>query len=267
MGCCRVGLLAALVISGGAQAQSVGHDLENAGKDITYVWSSPARLKFDVFPEIGAVLAATGLFMVVDEPLYNWLAAHPKSLPGTFLGFFREDRPLNRIGRSYVLLPTSAVLYSAAWVFDNPDLRQAGLGCISSELATTLSRSVINLVTGRLRPRFGKGAFNFSFTFPHTSWERRSFPGGHGSNIMTCVSFWNNRFDLGAAEPVLYAAALGGGWARVPEGAHWPSDTFFGQSYGWTIGKAVADRYLQRSNPSGGGLAGAAFGIEMRIGF
>jgi hypothetical protein len=83
---------------------------------------------------------------------------------------------------------------------------------------------------------------------------------------MSCVSFWANRFEMGVAEPALYAAALGAGWARVLDGAHWPSDTVFGEVYGWAIGKGVADRYLQR-NAGGNVNPNASIAFMVRIAF
>ena len=107
-------------------AQSVGHDLETAGKDIIYIWSAPARFKATALPEIGVVFGGTGALLFIDEPLYEWLSTHRKSLPGEFLGVFTEDKPFNYLGRSFVLVPTSIVLYGVGWAVDRSDLRHAG---------------------------------------------------------------------------------------------------------------------------------------------
>jgi hypothetical protein len=249
----------------GVRAQSVGHDLENGFKDFVYIWTAPVRLRPGALPEIGAVLAATAALLPADEPLYTWLSEHRRSLPGIMLGIFSEDMPLHRIGRTYVLVPASLILYTAGWISDRPSLREAGMGCITANLATTLSRNVLNRVLGRLRPVSGKGAFEFRpFLFRGSTWDTRSFPGGHGGHIMSCASFWSNRFDLGWGEPILYTAAFGVGWARVLDGAHWPSDTLFGQVYGWAIGKGVADRYLQREERHQA-RASTGVGVMVRI--
>jgi membrane-associated phospholipid phosphatase len=259
-------LTAALLAPAAVPAQSVGHDLENGFKDFVYIWTAPSRLEADALPALAGVLGVTGAFMFIDEPIYNWLESHPKSLPGVLLGLFGEDSALNLIGRSYVLVPTSLLLYTAGWAFDEPDLRQAGIGCISANLATTSTRQIWSRLLARLRPRYGKGAFQFQAFLVNAPWESRSFPGGHGAHIMSCVSFWSNRFALGVAEPVLFVAALGAGWARVLDGAHWPSDTFFGEAYGWAIGKGVADRYLHR-NEGGDINPSARLGFMVRIAF
>jgi membrane-associated phospholipid phosphatase len=91
-----------------------------------------------------------------------------------------------------------------------------------------------------------------------------SFPGGHAANIMSCASFWSRRFQLSVAEPLLYLAALGVGWGRTFEGAHWSSDTFIGQAYGWSVGQGIAERYLRRNAPDHADLK-AGVGIMIRI--
>jgi hypothetical protein len=45
--------------------------------------------------------------------------------------------------------------------------------------------------------------------------------GSHAANVMPCVSYWNERFHMGAAEPVLYTVALGVGFGRMADQRHW----------------------------------------------
>ena len=55
--------------------------------------------------------------------------------------------------------------------------------------------------------------------------------------------------------------------ARVLDGAHWPSDTFFAEAYGWTVGRAVADRYRERLPDRAIVQGGAGFGVGLRLSF
>ena len=259
-------LLAALsALPAQARPQSVGHDLENGFKDMLYVWTAPSRLQSGDLPELGGVLAVAGAMALLDRPLYAWLDNHPRSLPGILLAPFTSDKPLNMMGRTHFLAPAAALLYSAGWAFDNPRLRQAGMGCLSSNLATTLPRQLVTRIIGRRRPAHSADPFQFKLYFVRgTPWEMHSFPAGHAANIMSCVSFLSRRFDLSVAEPLLYLAALGVGWGRVLEGAHWPSDTFVGQIYGWSVGRGIAERYLRRMEPDHA-EAKAGIGIMIRI--
>ena len=226
-------------------AGQVGRELNNAVKDVAHVWTSPARLDGRDLPGIATLLGATGVALLVDEPMLHWLRANPKSLPVRILTPFREGRPLNMLGRSYFLVGTSAVLFLAGVVDDDVDLRDAGRGCATSVVATTVSRHLLARMLGRTRPRDNRGAFIIR-PFAWGDWEMRSFPGGHGANAMSCVTFWNRRFDLRAAEPVLYGVAAAVGTGRMVDEAHWTSDTVFGLGYGHAIGREVARQQQRR---------------------
>ena len=63
---------------------------------------------------------------------------------------------------------------------------------------------------------------------------------------MSCITFWNRRFDLGLAEPVLYGLAGAVGAGRIIDEAHWTSDTVFGLGYGHAVGRDVARQQQDR---------------------
>jgi membrane-associated phospholipid phosphatase len=196
-------------------------------------------------PGLATLLGATGVALLVDESMLAWLRANPQSLPVRVLTPFREGQPLNVIGRSYFLVGTSAALYLAGALGDDVAWRDAGRGCATSVVATTFSRHLIARMLGRTRPRDNRGAFVIR-PFAWGDWEMRSFPGGHGANAMSCITFWNRRFDLGVAEPVLYGIGSAVGVGRMVDEAHWMSDTAFGLGYGHAIGREVARQQQRR---------------------
>jgi hypothetical protein len=238
-----------------------GRELNNAVKDVLHVWSAPAHLDASDLPGVATLIGATGVALLVDEPLLSWLRDHPGSLPVKVVTPFREGEPLNVIGRSFLLGGASAVLFVAGMVADDVDLRNAGRGCATSVAATTFSRHLVARMLGRTRPRHNHGAFTFR-VFAWGDWHMRSFPGGHAANVMSCVTFWNRRFDLGAAEPVLYAVAGAVGAGRMVDEAHWTSDTVFGMGFGHAIGREVA-RQQERREQGTAGLPALAMGFTI----
>ncbi len=243
-----IGALAVAILPGVASAQSVGHDVENGFKDILHVLGSPGRIDTDNWAGLGLFAAGTTAMMVLDKPIYEWTARNPDALPLLLLAPFREGKPGNWLGRSGVLFGASAVAYGAGWAFDSRDVRQAGLGCMAAATSATFTRAVTNKIIGRSRPKVGHGPFELSL-FART-WDQHSFPGGHAAHVMSCVSFLNQRFDLGIMEPVLYGVAGAVSVSRVVDGAHWASDTLVGDVYGWYIGSSIAGRQLHRNAAS-----------------
>jgi membrane-associated phospholipid phosphatase len=253
-----VSLAAPLPVTGqgGLTDRSARGDFEFAGRDVLYVWSAPVHGKDSDWLTALLVGAMTGATMGVDDRAQEWVHAHAEEFPLRLLALFGEGSPMNLYGRTKLLVPLSSLLYLGGVVFERPGLRDAGMGCITANLANTLSRHALARVIGRARPQERRGAAAYRVPNFAGSWEMRSFPGGHAANAMACTTFWARRFDLGPAEPALFTFAIAIGAARWREGAHWLSDTLFGMGWGIAVGKAVAERYRGRAadDPSASGM-------------
>lgn len=250
-------LLAAATGSGAAQEnRSVGYDAEHFFRDIAYVWTAPLHAHGEDLEGVALTAGLVGGALLIDQAVMDWIRAHPDALPVRFLGLVREDSPGNLAGRTFVLVPTSVALYLIGLIADSHALRDAGAGCLASNVSTTLSRFTLSNLIGRLRPSYERGPFVIE-PLAFGDWPMRSFPGGHAANIMTCVSYWNHRFDMGVAEPLLWTLAGTVGMARVADEAHWLSDTLFGMAYGLAVGKTVAARMRNRAEERALDAAGA----------
>ena len=248
-------------------AEFFAYDFENAVKDILFIWTSPARMRLTDVPSLlllshGVVLAGR-----LDADIQKLVADHRGSIPVRAVAPFEEPAFGNLFGRSLLLQPISLLLYTGGLLFEEEALREAGIGCSAATFSNTIARHVIARVGGRLRPRYATTPYEIQF-MSGKEWERRSFPNGHGSNAMTCASFWNHRFDLGMLEPVLYAMAGAVGFARITAEAHWASDTVFGLVFGFVIGRTVAERFEDREVDELQSLqSGAARLPALRIGW
>jgi membrane-associated phospholipid phosphatase len=248
----RLPILAAMAFlmspgAAAAQERSIANDLEYIARDAWFIVRSPARATSDDWSTTGLIAAGTGLLLFADEPIHDWLRDNPDSFIVRALAPFGEPHPLNLLGRTrQFLVPFSVALWGAGLAFDDDNLRDAGLGCATSNLTTTLSRSAVSMVLGRLRPEFGGGAFVFELFGGAGTWDMRSFPGGHGANVFSCASYFNHRFDLGAAEPVIWTAAGAVAAARLVNEAHWTSDAVAGAAWGYAVGRGVAYRFRER---------------------
>jgi membrane-associated phospholipid phosphatase len=160
--------------------------------------------------------------------------------------------------------------------FKNQDMRDFVTGCMGSWGAQQLVRRVTTWTFGRARPdttdspdvspndpqiwKLGGGWGN---------WNMRSFPAGHFANLVSCATYWNHRFRLGAAGPVLYAVAAAVGAGRTADDAHWFSDHVIGGILGYAVGREIARRSLRRSrglpHPPVFGVSPGASGVNLNL--
>lgn len=241
-------IVAALVMAQTAQAQTVGRILEedfrNAGKDIVAVWASPFDASGRDWLGAGGALAAFGLATLADQQLSDW-AIRNRNTP-----FFEAIRPLRRGGvlfsGKYVVPPVLG-LYVIGVATKNQNIRDFVMGCMSSWIAQGATRRVFAYTFGRARPdTMPNDPQHWELGAGRGNWMMRSFPAGHFANIMGCATFANERYRMGVAEPIIFAAAAGVGVGRMADEAHWFSDTVIGGILGYAVGREVARRSLNR---------------------
>jgi membrane-associated phospholipid phosphatase len=218
-------------------------DFKNAGRDIGAVWTSPFDASGHDWLLAGAAAAAFGASMLADQSVSDWALRNDSS------AFFRSLSPLRRGGKLFAgkyVVPPVAVAYVVGIATKNQDVRDAVMGCMSSWGAQAAVRKTLYALVGRARPDTSPNDPQVWKVPSGGSWQMHSFPAGHFANVMGCATFWNSRFHLGAAGPVVYALAAAVGVGRLADGAHWTSDTVLGGILGYAVGKEIARRSLAR---------------------
>lgn len=246
-------LCVAQPVRGQSVLQNAWHDLKYVGLDIGYVWTAPLHTDKRDLPAIAAVVGAFGLTFAFDEQIQEWVDTHHHTAFIKAFEPFRDEHFLERegLGDAWFFIRASTALWLVGLAFDSKTLREAGAGCAAAGMAQTFPRRIAlyNLVA-RTRPDTTDNAYEFDVP-GSDDWYKRSFYGGHAANAMTCIAYWNHRFDLSYAEPILYAAAVGVAVGRTIDEAHWASDNLLGAIAGYAVGKAVADRTKKRARKAG----------------
>jgi hypothetical protein len=246
-----------VLLAGPANAQrtltSISRDLEHGVRDILRVWASPIHADRNEWATFAASAALVGATLFIDDDVDSAMVRHPNSVVMWGLEPFREEHKaeLVNLGSGKRLQPLSALLYAFGFAFDSRALRDAGMGCASTQQANILVHHGAYALISRERPLTANGD-PYLFELGPGPWREHSFYGGHAGNIMGCVTYWNERFDLGPAEPVLYLLAIGVGLGRVADRRHWLSDTVTGMLVGHAFGRVIARRARARAAaPSG----------------
>jgi PAP2 superfamily len=236
------------VASAQLRGDSAWRAIQRLGGDAWSVWTSPAHAHASDAVGAGAVIAATGVAAVLDEPVQHWISTHPNAWPVAMLGPLRESAhyPAYELGSGQFLLPISAALYLAGSVSKSQGLRDAGLGCATAHLTAAGVRGLVFLFVQRDRPRLSPDdPFNIRLRGTR-DWNKHSFFSGHIANSMGCASFLAHRFDLHLAEPIIYGYVIAIGAGRVLDGRHWLSDTVVGALFGYVVGRTISTRMMAR---------------------
>lgn len=255
-----VSIVCAVIAVPPADAQrtfkTIGKDFEHGVRDILHVWASPLHADGGEWATFAASAALVGASLLIDDDVDRAMTRHPNSVFMRGLEPFREthDLELFNLGSGKRLQPISGVLYLLGFAFDSRNLRDAGMGCASTQQASILVHHGSYAIISRERPLTANGD-QYKIELGKGPWSQHSFYGGHAGNIMGCVTYWNERFDLGAAEPVLYLLAVGVGLGRVADGRHWLSDTITGMLVGHAFGRVIARRARARAEALGGQAA------------
>lgn len=255
-------------------AQSVGNmlkdDFKNGGKDVVAIWGAPFDASGRDWAGFAVALGAFGASMLADQEVSDWAIRNDSA------ALFQFIKPLRRGGVLFsgkYVVPPVAALYLIGIATKNQASRDFVMGCMSSWMAQGITRRGAAYLFGRARPdTFPNDPQHWKLGGGWGNWQMRSFPAGHFANILGCVTFTNERFRLGAAEPVLYALAAGVGAGRLADEAHWFSDSVIGGILGYAVGREVARRSLaRRAGLGGGGSSASAFmspeldGVRMGI--
>lgn len=232
---------------------SEARDFRNMGGDVWSVWTSPTRLDQGKLLPVTASVGLIAISVVADSIIFRFLSSHSNAGPLRLLAPLRTNGVgfLKDLTTSTYLVPLSAAAYAAGRLWDNASLRDAGLGCGASYVASLGTRLVAYGSVGRPRPYLKQGPLELSFP-GFGDWDRRSFTAGHAGNGAACASFLANRFSLGVGEPLLYAYVAAIGLARMTDGWHWTSDTVTAVILGAAIGSAIADRSAGRHRAAHG---------------
>lgn len=250
-------IAATLALTRVADAQTVARILEddfrNVGKDILAIWGAPFDGTSRDWGLAAASFGAFGLAMLADQQASDWAIENKDA------AFFRAIKPLRRGGVLYsgkYVVPPIAALYVVGVATKNQNMRDFVLGCMATWGGESPARRVVAYVFGRARPdSFPDDPQHWKLGGGQGNWMMRSFPAGHFANVMGCATFWNERFRLGALEPVLYGIAGSVGVGRMADEGHWFSDTVIGGILGYAVGREIAHRSLKRQ--AARGMSGA----------
>ena len=230
--------------------RAAGTDIKNGVGDVVYVLMSPARADKKNWLEFGGIMAITLASTIVDDNVDAWIVKQDSA--GAFDNFewFRErENPDNvewsDIGAARWMSKFALATWGVGLIVDSENLREAGMGCLSTWISIAGTREINYRIFSRRRGSHANGD-QYVLSWGYGEWEDRSWIAGHFANPMGCTKLWTDRFDLGPLEPALYVTTYAIGVSRMLDRRHWLSDTIIAGALGYVAGKLVAERQEKR---------------------
>ncbi len=166
-------------------------------------------------------------------------------------GLSRFSTKVSKVNETTLTL-AGIVTYGAGRIFHAPTLTDIALHATESVVLASVASQLIRGPLGRTRPYVSRDSDQYKFKpfrgfFGDSSFDYRSFPSIHTSSSMavaTVLSMELNRRNPDATPyvaPVLFAAGMLPGLARIRLDQHWSSDVLFGAFMGVLSGYKVVN--------------------------
>ena len=209
----------------------------------------------------GFGLVATGILSAVDPPIARWSQDGRTYYPdgSDKDGLSKFSRRVSKVNET-TLTATGIVVYGIGRLSHGKTTADIGLHATESVVLASLLSQAIRGPLGRTRPYVTNDSNQYKFKAFHgfygdSSFDYRSFPSIHTSSSMaiaTVLTMELNRRHADATPyvaPVLFAAGMLPGLARIRLDQHWTSDVLAGAIMGvWAGHKVVTYNHDHPNN-------------------
>jgi PAP2 superfamily len=202
----------------------------------------------------GAAVLATGALSLVDPQIARASQRGRRIDPVTGAdvdGLSKFSRRVSHVNETTLTIG-GIVIYGAGRLFNSPMVTDVALHATESVVLASVASQIIRGPLGRTRPYVSHDSDQYKFRafrgfFGDTTFDYRSFPSIHTSSSMavaTVLTMEIHRRNPNAtpfAAPLIFAAAMLPGLARIRLDQHWSSDIASGAFMGVLAGYKVVN--------------------------
>ena len=202
----------------------------------------------------GIALVATGVLSHWDPAIARWSQKSRTSDPATGKATDELSRWSTRVSKVNETTLTAAgiLTYGTARLLNAPTVTEVALHATESVVLASVASQIIRGPLGRTRPYVSRDSDQYKFKpfrgfYGDSTFDYRSFPSIHTSSSMavaTVLTMEINRRHPDATPylaPVLFAAGMLPGLARIRLDQHWSSDVAAGAFMGVLSGYKVVN--------------------------
>ncbi len=203
--------------------------------------AQPAKWDGNDWLKIGAIGAATVLFMQIDEPVRNELIkdrSYIKSVP------IEGGRIW---GEVYTTVGISGIYYLLGQINENNSYKKIGFEILQSCIYSALITQSMKMIIGRARPYQNEGAFSFK-PLNISGDDRWALPSGHTTLAFSLSTVLAKNSESTLTKIICYIPALLTAASRTSQDKHWISDVFLGAVIGYSVAEFVTSKHEQNES-------------------
>ncbi len=199
--------------------------------DFKHLYSSPARITTQSALWLGGIVAVGGLVYAYDQEIVDALKRnidHPLYKPFNNLGETMEPLGFMGFTNKYYF-----GAFALGYIFGIEPVTEIVGDILASYALAAPAKSTANIVAGRRRPSAGLGSRSFK------PGDGTSFPSGHSLNVMQLAGIVSYHTDNLPVKIAAYTIAVSIAFQRITARDHWPSDVYFGTTYGFYVTRGI----------------------------
>lgn len=197
--------------------------------DVEHEFTSPARWDRRNWRSVGVKsLVVVGAMALADRRVASYLDRHKSATTDRVASDFEP------FGREYAAYVVGGFLVAGDLARDENAKAVAVDGLSTTLIAAGLVTPALKLVTGRSRPRAGKGAHDF-----HPLSGGESFPSGHTTAAFSVAATVAEHYRALWVKGLAYGLASTVAYARMEKDAHFLSDVTAGAMIGVGVAHSV----------------------------
>lgn len=206
------------------------HGGETLVRDTAHIFLSPFRMSTRSAVQLGAILAAGGIFLAYDQEIYDAVQRSAGDFPlkqMVEVGDFLDPVGYGRMNVLY--FGGLGASYLAKW-----ETGTAMFGQVLTSFAVygLLKRPVEALIS-RKRPYEGEGPYSFGNP------KATSFFSGHTVNVFNLATILSHNVDRNWFTWLAYFGAGSVAVQRIGSDAHWPSDVVLSAAFAVAVSRGV----------------------------
>ncbi|MCG8485696.1 MAG: phosphatase PAP2 family protein [Clostridia bacterium] len=192
----------------------------------------------------GTTVGIGAIVYAFDDNIRDLIQKNRTDFANTFL-----DNVAEPFGKGLYAIPIVTGLYLHGTIANNEKSKRVAMDAVKTYVLTVATVAVMKYTFKRHRPHHNVETDPRKWDGPFGDSQYKSFPSGHTAVAFSLATYFSLAYkDKLWVGITSYTMASLVGFQRIHSDNHWASDVLFGAVIGWSIGKLVFNKSLEKHN-------------------